>query len=85
MDRRPNAGKDGVSVAIWFPFDQDIHAAICAPASRCETVPIVVNDPFGNERSYFATGIVPKVTLAPDVAQAYSARERVVRFFRSSL
>ena len=48
-------------------------------------MPIVVNDPFGNERSYFATGIVPKVSLAPDVAQAYAARERVVRFFRSSL
>jgi len=48
-------------------------------------VPIVVSDPFGNEGSYFATGIVPKVTLAPDVAQAYAARERVARFFRDTL
>jgi dienelactone hydrolase len=48
-------------------------------------VPIVVSDPFGNEGSFFATGIVPRVTLAPDVAQAYAARERVVRFFGSNL
>ena len=48
-------------------------------------VPIVVSDPFGNEASYFATGVVPKVTLAPDVAQAYAARERVIRFFREQL
>ncbi len=48
-------------------------------------VPIVVNDPFGNEGSYFATGIVPQVTLAPDVASAYAARQRVVRFFLHSL
>lgn len=48
-------------------------------------VPIVVSDPFGDRGSYFATGIVPKVTLAPDVAQAYAARERVVNFFRRNL
>ena len=48
-------------------------------------VPIVVRDPFGNAGSYFATGIVPQVTLAPDVAQAHAARERVVRFFRRNL
>lgn len=48
-------------------------------------VPITVSDPFGNEGSYFATGIVPQVTLAPDVAQAHAARERVVRFFRRNL
>lgn len=48
-------------------------------------VPIVVNDPFGNEGSYFATGVVPQVTLAPDVAQAHAARERLVRFFRRNL
>lgn len=48
-------------------------------------VPIVVSDPFGNEGSYFVTGIVPQVTLAPDVAQAYAARERAVRFFLRSL
>lgn len=48
-------------------------------------VPIVVNDPFGDEGSYFATGKVPKVTMAPDVAQAHAARERLVRFFRRHL
>ena len=48
-------------------------------------VPIVVSDPFGNAGSYYATGIVPQVTLAPDVAQAHAARERVVRFFRRNL
>jgi dienelactone hydrolase len=48
-------------------------------------VPIVVSDPFGNQGSYFATGVVPQVTLAPDVAQAHAARERLVRFFRRNL
>jgi len=48
-------------------------------------VPIVVNDPFGNEGSYFATGIVPQVTLSPDVEQAYAARARVVQFFLRNL
>lgn len=48
-------------------------------------VPIVVNDPFGNEGSYFATGIVPQVTLSPDVGQAYAARARVVQFFLRNL
>lgn len=48
-------------------------------------VPIVVNDPFGSEGSFFATGVVPPVTLAPDVAQAQAARERLVRFFRRNL
>lgn len=48
-------------------------------------VPIVVSDPFGNQGSYFATGVVPQVTLAPDVAQAHEAREQVVRFFRRNL
>jgi dienelactone hydrolase len=48
-------------------------------------VPIVVNDPFGNEGSYFTTGIVPQVTLAPHVAQAYAARERAVRFLLRNL
>lgn len=48
-------------------------------------VPIVVNDPFGNEGSFFTTNSVPQVTLAPDVAQADAAREWVVRFFRRNL
>lgn len=48
-------------------------------------VPIVVNDPFGDEGSYFTTGVVPPVTMAPDVAQAHAARERLVRFFRRHL
>ena len=48
-------------------------------------VPITVADPFGNEGSVFVTGKVPNVTLAPNVEQAYAARERVVRFFRHQL
>lgn len=48
-------------------------------------VPIVVNDPFGDEGSYFRSGVVPQVTMAPDVAQAHAARERLVRFFRRHL
>lgn len=48
-------------------------------------VPITVSDPFGNRGSYFATGQVPSVQLAPNVEQAYAARERVVRFFKRRL
>lgn len=48
-------------------------------------VPITVADPFGNEGSYFVTGQVPNVRLAPNVEQAYAARERVVRFFKHHL
>lgn len=48
-------------------------------------VPITVADPFGNEGSYFVTGQVPNVQLAPNVEQAYAARERVVRFFKHHL
>ena len=50
-------------------------------------VPIVVNDPFGNEGSFFFTpgSVVPQVDLVPDVKQAHAARERVVRFFRRHL
>ena len=46
---------------------------------------LLVSDPFGNEGSYFATGFVPQLTLAPDVPSAYAARKRVVRFFHRSL
>lgn len=48
-------------------------------------VPITVADPFGNEGSYFVTGKVPNVQLAPNVEQAYASRERVVRFFKRRL
>ena len=48
-------------------------------------VPITVADPFGDEGSYFVTGQVPNVQLAPNVEQAYAARERVVRFFTRRL
>ena len=48
-------------------------------------VPITVADPFGNEGSAFVTGQVPNVQLAPNVEQAYAARERVVRFFKHRL
>jgi len=48
-------------------------------------VPITVADPFGNEGSIFVTGKIPTVQLAPNVEQAYAARERVVRFFKHGL
>ena len=48
-------------------------------------VPISVADPFGNEGSIFVTGKTPTVQLAPNVEQAYAARERVVRFFKHRL
>jgi uncharacterized protein len=48
-------------------------------------VPIVVSDPFGNRGSYFGTGVVPQVTLAPDVAKAHAASDRMVRFFLRNL
>ena len=48
-------------------------------------VPITVADPFGNEGSVFVTGKIPTVQLAPNVEQAYAARERVVRFFKHGL
>ncbi len=77
----------------------DALAAVVNPAKTVEVVeysgaqhafdrlmvPMVVSDPFGNEGSYFVTGIVPQVTLAPDVAKAHAARERVVRFFLRNL
>jgi dienelactone hydrolase len=48
-------------------------------------VPIVVNDPFANQGSYFSTGVVPAVQFTPDVDQAFEARARVVRFFERAL
>ena len=48
-------------------------------------VPIVVKDRFGDEGIFFTTGNEPQVRLAPDVAQAHAARERLVRFFRRNL
>lgn len=48
-------------------------------------IPVTAPDPFANEGSYVATGVVPIVTIVPDVAQAYTSRDRVVRFFRGSL
>lgn len=48
-------------------------------------IPIVVNDPFGNEGSIFQTGQAPTVRIGPDVPQAYAARERAVRFFARHL
>jgi len=48
-------------------------------------VPIVVNDPFADQGSYFSTGVVPAVPFKPDVDQAFEARARVVRFFERSL
>jgi dienelactone hydrolase len=48
-------------------------------------IPIVVNDPFGNEGSIFQTGHAPPVRIGPNVPQAYAARERAVRFFARHL
>jgi dienelactone hydrolase len=48
-------------------------------------VPIVVNDPFADQGSYFSTGVVPAVQFAPDVDQAFQSRARVVRFFERNL
>jgi hypothetical protein len=44
-------------------------------------IPVSRPDPFGNEGSYFTTGQLPNVEIRPDVAQAFSSRERVVQFF----
>ena len=48
-------------------------------------VPLVARDPFANEGSYFATGVIPSVQLVPNVADAYASRSRVVRFFGRQL
>jgi len=48
-------------------------------------VPETAPDPFGDEGSYFRTGIMPTVVITPDVAQAYESRERVARFFFKNL
>jgi dienelactone hydrolase len=48
-------------------------------------VPIVVNDPFGDQGSIFQTGVAPTVRIGPDVPAAFAARERAVRFFRRNL
>jgi dienelactone hydrolase len=48
-------------------------------------VPIVVNDPFADQGSYFRTSVVPAVQFTPDVDQAFQSRARVVRFFERTL
>jgi uncharacterized protein len=48
-------------------------------------VPIVVNDPFADQGSFFSTGVAPTVQFAPDVDQAFQSRAHVVRFFERSL
>jgi dienelactone hydrolase len=48
-------------------------------------VPIVVNDPFADQGSYFSTGVAPAVPFVPDVDQAFESRARVVRFFERNL
>lgn len=48
-------------------------------------VPVEAADPFGNEGSYFSTGVPPLVRLRPDLASAYAARQKVVQFFRQSM
>lgn len=44
--------------------------------------PITVRDPVADEGSFFVTGRMPVVQMAPNVEQAYAARERVPRLFR---
>jgi dienelactone hydrolase len=48
-------------------------------------IPVTVLDPFGNEGSFFVTGMIPTVRIVPDVVQAYVSRDRVVNFFRQNL
>jgi uncharacterized protein len=48
-------------------------------------VPVSGPDPFGDEGSFFMTGQLPTVQLKPSVKQAYTSRDRVVRFFRRHL
>lgn len=47
--------------------------------------PMMVTDPYANLGSYFSTGVQPPVNFTPDVAQAFRARARVVRFFEKQL
>jgi dienelactone hydrolase len=48
-------------------------------------IPVTALDPFGNEGSFFRTGVLPPVRIVPDVELAYESRARVVRFFRQHL
>jgi uncharacterized protein len=48
-------------------------------------VPVAVEDPFGNQGSYFTTGVIPTVRLEPNVDLAYEARQRAVAFLKRSL
>jgi dienelactone hydrolase len=48
-------------------------------------IPIIVSDPFGDEGSFFQTGVFPQVKLRANVDAAYEARQRVVSFFRRQL
>jgi dienelactone hydrolase len=48
-------------------------------------VPMVVNDPFADQGSYFSTGVAPTVQFTPDVDQAFRSRANVVRFFERNL
>lgn len=48
-------------------------------------VPVTAADPFADEGSFFATGVVPQVRIEPDVEQALRSRERVLHFFKRHL
>lgn len=48
-------------------------------------VPVTVDEPYGNQGSYFSTGVMPKVRIVPDAAQALAARARAVQFLRLAL
>ncbi len=48
-------------------------------------VPTSVLDPFADEGSFFATGVIPLVSIEPNVDMAYASRRKAVRFFADNL
>lgn len=48
-------------------------------------VPTSARDPFADEGSFFTTGVVPLVSIEPNVAMAYASRRNAVRFFLDKL
>ncbi len=68
--------------------DTDVSVAIYPRAFHAWDrlqVPVSVPDPFGDEGSFFTTGVLPPIEIVPDVKQAYEARRTVVRFFARNL
>lgn len=48
-------------------------------------VPTSALDPFADEGSLFSTGVIPRVTIEPNVDLAYGSRRKVVEFFLDKL